>query len=509
MTRVVQKPRGAKPAGVREELQEMEAIGAFNVWLRGLVHETPSWLTSMIFHVVVLLVLALLTLPSAVTDELHDLVLNTAADGESDELDWTRPDLPPLPYVELLPQPAAPASDIEPKDLVPVFGDYGKPPDRISGPGGMGVAPIDLGPLTPVGGPPDLGPDRRRKEWERLKNTEEGIAVARALKWLAEHQWPDGGWSFDHTVAPTCRGQCRNVGSLADARVGATAMALLPFLGAGQTHTRGKYRNTVRRGLYFLVNRMRIGPGGGSLYEEGGRMYSHGIAAIALCEAYALTGNKDKGLRGPAQQALNFICYAQDPVGGGWRYQPRQRGDTSVVGWQIMALKSGHMAYLLVPQITVSKASFYLDGVQYESGSKYGYTDPGQGSSATTAIGLLCRMYLGWKKDNPALQRGVAWLSDHGPSRSDMYYDYYATQVMRHFGGELWRKWDAVMKPHLVDSQATGGHEAGSWHFKGGDHGAVSGGRLYCTAMAAMTLEVYYRHLPIYARQSVEDDFVE
>lgn len=64
-------------------------------------------------------------------------------------------------------------------------------------------------------------------------------------------------------------------------------------------------------------------------------MYSHGIASIVLCEAYAMT--HDKGLYTPAQQAINFICYAQDPIGGGWRYSPRQKGDTSVVGWQIMA----------------------------------------------------------------------------------------------------------------------------------------------------------------------------
>ena len=68
----------------------------------------------------------------------------------------------------------------------------------------------------------------------------------------------------------------------------------------------------------------------------------------------------------PAQAALNFICSAQDPVGGGWRYEPRQPGDTSVVGWQIMALKSGYMAYLDVPAATVKKAFDFLDSVQSE-----------------------------------------------------------------------------------------------------------------------------------------------
>jgi len=272
--------------------------------------------------------------------------------------------------------------------------------------------------------------------------------------------------------------------------------------GAGQTHKTGKYKEQVKAGLYFLVNHMKVSPEGGSLYEEGGSMYSHGIASIALCEAYAMT--HDKGLYAPAQQALNFIASAQDPVGGGWRYQPRQPGDTSVVGWQIMAMKSGHMAYLRVPPITVQKAFRYLDSVQANNGANYGYTDPGSGP-ATTAIGLLCRMYLGWKQDNPALERGAQWISSQGPSQN-MYYNYYATQVMRHMEGELWEKWNSVMRDQLVKSQAQKGHEEGSWYIQGDGHGG-RGGRLYSTSMATMVLEVYYRHLPIYRKQSTEENF--
>jgi hypothetical protein len=323
-----------------------------------------------------------------------------------------------------------------------------------------------------------------------------------ALKWLVEHQLPDGGWSFDHTQCRSCRGQCRHPGTLSEARNAATGLALLPLLGAGQTHTTGKYKRQVKAGLYFLVQRMQVGPQGGSLYENGGRMYSHGICAIALCEAYAMT--HDKGLYAPAQAALNFIAYAQDPVGGGWRYQPRQRGDTSVVGWQIMAMKSGPQAYLRVPPPTVRNASRFLDAVQANNGANYGYVSPGSGQ-ATTAIGLLCRMYLGWKQDNPALQRGADWIGMQGPSRR-MYYNYYATQVMHHLGGERWKKWNALMRDQLVDSQAQRGHEQGSWYMQQDHHGR-RGGRLYCTAMATMVLEVYYRHLPIYRKQSTEEDF--
>jgi hypothetical protein len=114
-------------------------------------------------------------------------------------------------------------------------------------------------------------------------------------------------------------------------------------------------------------------------------------------------------------------------------------------------------------------------------------------------------MYLGWKKENPALERGTKWLGDRGPS-NNMYYNYYATQVMHHVEGGLWENWNSVMRDQLVQSQAKKGHETGSWYVAGDRHGD-RGGRLYSTAMATMVLEVYYRHLPIYRKQSTEENF--
>jgi len=87
-----------------------------------------------------------------------------------------------------------------------------------------------------------------------------------------------------------------------------------------------------------------------------------------------------------------------------------------------------------------------------------------------------------------------------------MYYNYYATQVMRHCEGERWKKWNSVMRDQLVKSQTQKGHETGSWYM-GSGHVTDRGGRLYCTSMGTMILEVYYRHLPIYRKQSTEEDF--
>lgn len=479
----------------------------------------PSWLVSMIVHLVALVLLACIVQEQPLKERPPQVVATVDENADLDELAAADELVKPVDQgaSELLPPDSMPVASTE-MTLPTVGGSLDSVPAAAVelGDAGLELAPkSDL--LSPVGSSaassnPLAGRTANRSALVAAGggNDASERAVAAGLKWLAEHQLPDGGWSFAHGLAPACHNQCRNPGALVQARVAATGLALLPFLGAGQTHKSGRYQKVVRSGLYFLINRMRVNSQGGSLMDIG-NMYSHGIASIALCEAYAMT--HDKGLYSPAQQAVNFICFAQDPQGGGWRYQPRQKGDTSVLGWQVMALKSGHMAYLRIPLATVKKAGEFLDYVQSNGGATYGYTDPMPGPAimgtgdATTAIGLLCRMYLGWSHDHPALVKGVQWLARIGPDKSNLYYDYYATQVMRHWEGDEWKQWNAVMRDMLVNSQAAMGHEAGSWCVEGLDTCTIAGGRLYCTAMATMILEVYYRHLPIYGKQSTGDNF--
>jgi hypothetical protein len=321
-------------------------------------------------------------------------------------------------------------------------------------------------------------------------------AVQSGLKWLAKHQDNDGSWSFKIGNEST---------NAIDNRMGATGMALLAFLGSGNTHKVGDYTKTVRGGLTYLISNMKVTSSGGDLRGGSGHhgMYSHGICSIALCEAYALS--KDKELKQPTQLAIDFIVNAQHAAGG-WRYEPGQAGDTSVVGWQIMALKSAKIAKLKVPSKTIGKATAFLNSVQSDGGAQYGYDKAGAGQ-ATNAIGLLCRMYLGWTPKQQALVKGVEVLGKWGPQPGNMYYSYYATQVMHHWGGEEWKKWNVVMREHLVKSQDKEGEQAGSWSPANENWGKTYGGRLYTTCMSIMTLEVYYRHLPLYQRQTITTDF--
>jgi hypothetical protein len=344
-------------------------------------------------------------------------------------------------------------------------------------------------------------------------------AVELGLKWLAAHQLPDGGWDLNHQVGPGRHRQSPDPGA-GDARFGASGLALLPFLGKGYTHTEGKYQATVRNGLAFLIRNIKSeGANGGSYADARGNMYSHAICTICLCEAFGIT--KDPKLREPSVAALRFIVHAQDPIGGGWRYAPQQAGDTSAVGWQLMALKSGSMMGEQAPPFVFERTKKFLNFVQSHGGTRYGYAGPSEfPGRGTTSVGVLSRMYLGWNKDNETLKEAVNYLSELGPdtrmrepggkveadAEANMYYNYYTTQIMRHYGGKPWGKWNEEMREFLIKSQAKEGFSEGSWFFDNG-HSSQVGGRLYSTAMAIMTLEVYYRHLPLYRSETLEDEF--
>ncbi len=503
-----------QPSSALEQIEQLEKVGALSF-----VTLAPAWLISLIVHMVILLLFGLLAMPEKVKEQFRDLVAVAGDKTETIEDELQLPmdapvdtDLPTSESVAMT--EVTNVSEVAPLD--PVDANDAPAPEasiELADIGAPTAPRTDL--LNSIGavtgkGLSGRGDPNMRAQLARANGGSDAseAAVAAALKWFADHQLADGGWSFDHRGGK-CNGRCGDPGKLVDARLAATGMALLPFLGAGQTHKQGKYKDTVRMGLYFLGNNMKVTPNGGDMTVGGGSMYGHGICSIALCEAYAMT--QDKQLAAPAQAALNFIIYAQDPVGGGWRYGPRQPGDTSAVGWQIMALKSGYLAFLNVPPSVVKGANKFLDSVQADSGSQYGYTGPGPGA-ATSAVGLLSRMYLGWDKENPALERGAKRLAAMGPQidangNGNMYFNYYAAQVLHQYDGPdgpLWQGWNTKMRDTLIQLQSKDKHETGSWYFKG-DHGADQAGRVYCTSMATMTLEVYYRYMPIYSQKSAED----
>ena len=171
-------------------------------------------------------------------------------------------------------------------------------------------------------------------------------------------------------------------------KLAATAMAMLAFQGDGHTHNdAGPYQKAMRKARDALLKfQERDGRFQGDGVPQHHSLYTHAQCTIVFCELYGMTD--DSSLREPAQKAVDYCTQSQGPQGG-WRYDPGRESDTSVTGWFVMALQSGRMAKLNVPEETLKKVTTFLDSVATHDGYYYGYMPGTQHSPSMTAEALL------------------------------------------------------------------------------------------------------------------------
>lgn len=338
-------------------------------------------------------------------------------------------------------------------------------------------------------------PDKRKLHIEALGGSADTeSAVEDALDWLAASQSPNGRWDVDDFEgAEICGGR----GNQTDADVGITGFTLLAFLGAGYTHIGGKHQETVKEAIDWIME--GIEPDGD--LRRGGQMYDQAMATTALCEALSLTG--DSRLKPIAQRAVQFILDAQNP-GAAWRYNPQQDNDTSVTGWQILALKSAELAGITVPPQHYRWTEQWLDQVRSgEQGGLYLYRAGHAVTPVMTAEGWFCQIFMGEQSKTRGQQESIEYLMQHLPVWSEaipgainFYYWYYATLGLHLSGSDSFGTWNEALTTALLQGRVTEGPAAGTWDPV--SHVGVRGGRIYSTAVATLCLEVYYRFLPFY-----------
>ena len=329
-------------------------------------------------------------------------------------------------------------------------------------------------------------------------------AVRSALAWLAAAQSEDGRWDAARHGAGrelVVLGHNRQ-GAGAHADTGVTGLALLAFLGSGHTHGHGSpYSAQIARGLDYL---RRTQAPSGALYGDAqlfARTYCHSMATFAVCEAYALTA--DERIRPIAQAATAYSLNIQNPNTGGWRYRPGDAGDTSQLGWQLMALKSAQLSGVDVPPVTWTRIERFLRRVRRGAdGGLASYRPEGPASRSMTAEALFCRQLLASPTGSPAevaaLDEAARSIATQPPSTGQMnlYYWYYATLALHQSQNQTpaarkaWQEWNRSLVDTLLATQQSDG----SWPYTtvwGG-----YGGRVYTTSLAALCLEVYYRYTP-------------
>lgn len=332
-------------------------------------------------------------------------------------------------------------------------------------------------------------------------------ALQAALTWLARHQAPDGRWWADGKACPDesgCPADSREGIVLFDP--GVSALALLALFAGGHTTSQGHHPQVVALGLRYLLSLQK--PDGSIGYTTPTTIYNHAIATLALSEAYNASG--DPALREPLERAVEFCVKAQNP-NLGWKYGIKSgRNDSSVTAWMLQALSAAQRAGVDVPEEAFAGGLRWFDRATDSAGT-VGYESPGGGGSvlpqekdrpdlpAMTAASVLCQLLAGERvsKDDVRKGRKIVWQSPPSwGSRGDSvnyYYWYLGAQALAAFGkptGEtaLWRS--ALVKTLLAE-QETAGCRAGSWPTAG--PWCLGGGRVYATAMGALSLAAPYR----------------
>ena len=378
------------------------------------------------------------------------------------------------------------------------------------------------------GGGGNFGKVGRRRTKGQAAGTPHLEVVDLGLKWLKFHQDPGGFWScaaFDDMCGGLgddviCSGR-----GLPMHDVGITGLALLAFLGAGNTPKEGKYSEQVKNGLKYLAD---VQQSNGNFAVETNNMqytYDHIIATLAMCEAYALS--QQNFLKKPAEKALRYMYSIRNP-GAAWRYaadHPEmliKPNDTSVTGWAVMAMTLARDYGLPFEQAALDDAMLFFDEMTDPVNGRTGYTDmgaqppreegreelwPGDLTESLTAVGVLCRIFadpeLSTPNDRAMAEKGVQLMtaitpewSDSDPGKIDFYYWYYGTYALYQYqevDKKPWDRWEKTLSKAIAETQHKEGEQAGSWDPQVDPWGHI-GGRVYSTALNVLTMEVWYRY---------------
>lgn len=308
-------------------------------------------------------------------------------------------------------------------------------------------------------------------------------AVERGLKYLAVQQQEDGAWGSETWPKHT----------------GLTAIALMGFMSAGNTPGTGQYGTEVQKGVDFLIQSQKPSGFLVTQWASYGPMYEHGLALLALTEAYGMSPRVD--MKAKIKAGVDLIVKSQ-ASNGEWGYVPTPTvsGDLSVTVCQLMALRAARNCGIAVPKSTIDRAVAYVRRSATKGGGfgyRLDYRSPSYGCSGA---GLTTLFASGIKEDK-SIEETVRWLLDNAPSVSEkhrwsgtqhaMYGHYYATQAMYLKGGDAWAKWYPAIRDHILKTQ----EKDGGW-YEEIQRGGV--GRVYATGIAVTILLAPTHYLPIY-----------
>jgi hypothetical protein len=449
--------------------------------------------------------------------------------------------------------PEQPASKNDETEKKPADGSKVSSPPRkdtdakpespsVEGPARGSVLPPDVDPKTIAkyaGGPLGLSGVQRNGALTAFGGDNESeVAVNHGLDFLKRTQLANGNWKVVHESFPP--EERRKYLPTPGDDLPPTSLALLAFVSRGCTEEEkisdGKggwidnpYADVVKRAVRYLTDQVnnKVSAMAKASKQETYELY--GVASLALCELYVMTRDEARkdSLRIPIQNALRVLTERQG-TDGGWTHQNPEKnaakadGHMIPSGWAIQALRTAQMAGLIkADDPALDRARSFVDSLIDPATQGFRDTKAGEPKAVPSVVGLLNRMHLGGVAANySSLAAGAdnyvfrvsddyknpIWSKRGETERDKVLYWFYGTQAMFHLGGDRWIAWNYWMRTHLLREQKQvtddDNHKlAGSWDpIDAGDTTELIGGRMLRTCLAILTLEIYYRQVPLRLR---------
>lgn len=344
------------------------------------------------------------------------------------------------------------------------------------------------------------------QEWQQVDG-----AIARANRWIVSMQGRNGSF-------PTAR----------HGQPGVTSFAALALLAQGVMPDRGEFGENLSQAIEYVIDCQRRSglialaipntpeiPRGVSHLSGTTAVYNHAISALMLSEAY---GSIDIERSDDLQEAIELALRAtlaeqarpkrKAENHGGWRYLHRfdaSDADLSIIGWQLMFLRSAKNAGFDVPEQAIKDAVACVQGHFVQDRQGFEYTVGGGSlSRAMTGAGILALAHAGYHDTAEARQAGNTLLGysfqDYNRSSGDLdryhYSLFLCTQAAYQMGDEYWNQFCPTTFRTLLASQ----NSNGSWEPERTIHNDDVYGSVYTTALVVLSLSAPNQLLPIFQR---------
>ncbi|MCS7159977.1 MAG: prenyltransferase/squalene oxidase repeat-containing protein [Gemmatales bacterium] len=348
-------------------------------------------------------------------------------------------------------------------------------------------------------------------------------AVKNGLAWLAKRQNPDGGWPEDNSSQP-----------LAKSELGCSALSLLALLRGENSVRQGPYRDTVRKGLSYLIQAVadrsrgprwvRTTSAPAQIHGKLGSYADLFLANLTLAEFRGKAGAQEHAVAVCLEKTMNQVLSLQTAEG---RYRGNEGGWAPVLamGLATKGIARARFQGARYEHIFAERAFAYslssvldrpvaLNGLNlvraredagvvlyrisqgatnvFDLANAYRYEllrirlfadDPLERANVKVAAQRVEKLVAHFdqvqrelleKLRDPQFLRGVGTIGGE-----ELLSYWNVSEVLVLLGGEDWEKWDGTMEQMLRRAQ----NADGSWS---GQHCIT--GKTFCTAAALLVL---------------------